>query len=295
MRRTLTLKLISIFAIGLATSAWAETNHSSSTSVWKVSKGGDTVYIGGTVHILPISEFPLPTAFTDVYQNSDTIVLEADLPEPTDLAAQQKIIAAMSYGNGKTLKDEISNETYSALNQYLGAFGTSADQIAGFKPGLIATMLVTMEAQRNQLAGEGVDAYFTQLAKRDSKPREFLESLEFQVNMLAQMGEGEEDRFIAETLATLPELKEMLQSTIKAWRVGDTNKLNELIIDTFKRESPASFDEVFIKRNQNWVPKIEAMFGDDDKEFVLVGTGHLVGQSNVLALLKEKGYLVEQL
>lgn len=295
MRRTLTLKLISIFAIGLAASAWAETNHSHSTSVWKVSKAGDAVYIGGTVHILPISEFPLPNVFTDVYQNSDTIVLEADLPEPTDLAAQQKMLAAMTYGNGKTLKDELSNETYSALNQYLGAFGSSADQIAGFKPGLIATMLVTMEAQRNQLAGEGVDAYFTQLAKRDGKPREFLESLEFQVNMLAQMGEGEEDRFIAETLATLPELKEMLQSTIKAWRVGDTTKLNELIIDTFKRESPASFDEVFIKRNQNWVPKIEAMFGDDDKEFVLVGTGHLVGQSNVLALLEEKGYLVEQL
>ena len=295
MRRTLTLKLISIFAIGLAASAWAETNHSHSTSVWKVSKAGDAVYIGGTVHILPISEFPLPNVFTDVYQNSDTIVLEADLPDPTDLAAQQKMLAAMTYGNGKTLKDELSSETYSALNQYLGAFGSSADQIAGFKPGLIATMLVTMEAQRNQLAGEGVDAYFTQLAKRDGKPREFLESLEFQVNMLAQMGEGEEDRFIAETLATLPELKEMLQSTIKAWRVGDTTKLNELIIDTFKRESPASFDEVFIKRNQNWVPKIESMFGDDDKEFVLVGTGHLVGQSNVLALLEEKGYLVEQL
>ena len=295
MKPTYKYKFISIFTICLVVSAWADSDDAPSTSVWKVSKGEDTVYIGGTVHILPISEFPLPNVFTEVYQKSDTIIFEADLPDPTDLDAQQKMLTAMTYGNGKTLKDEISNETYSALNQYLGAFGTSADQIARFKPGLITTMLVTMEAQRNQLAGEGVDAYFTQLAKRDGKPREFLESLEFQVAMLAQMGEGEEDRFIAETLATLPELKYMLQSTIHAWRVGDTTTLNELIIDTFKRESPASFYEVFTRRNQNWVPKIEAMFGDNDKEFVLVGTGHLVGQNNVLALLEEKGYLVEQL
>lgn len=285
-------------ALGLAfssTSVLATDTSDATTSVWKVSNGDDVVYVGGTIHILPISEFPLPDVFTATYEKSDTLVFEAELPDPADLAAQQKMMAAVAYQNGQSLKDELSEETYGALNTYLSAFGATADQLASFKPGMVATMLVAMEAQRNQLAGEGVDAYFTQLAKRDGKTRDYLETLDFQIQMLANMGEGEEDRFISETLATLPELKALLTQTIKAWRTGDTEEINEHVIETFKRESPASFDEVFTQRNTNWAPQIEAMFGDEDQEFVLVGAGHLVGEGNVLKLLEDKGYKVEQL
>ena len=113
--------------------------------------------------------------------------------------------------------------------------------------------------------------------------------------MLANMGVGEEERFISETLTTLPEFKEIMQGTIDAWREGDSETIETLVIDTFKRESPSSFNDVFTKRNHNWVPQIETMFGDDDSEFVLVGAGHLVGEGNVLELLKAKGYTVKQL
>jgi uncharacterized protein YbaP (TraB family) len=265
------------------------------TSVWKVTKNGDTVFIGGTIHILPVTEFPLPTQFTDIYQQSDTVVFEAELPDPTDIAAQQQMMMKLSYQNGETLKDTLTDETFEALDQYLSTFGANANQLASFKPGFVTTMLVTMEAQRAQMAGEGVDAYFTQLAKRDNKEREYLESLDFQINMLANLGDGEEERFISETLATLPELKSELEQTIKAWRKGDTEALNKLVIQTFKQEAPESYDDVFTKRNMNWIPQIEAMFGDDDKEFVLVGAGHLVGEDNVLKLLEQKGYSVKQL
>ena len=38
--------------LGSAFTACAESN---SSSVWKVSKGQDHIYVGGTVHILPVS------------------------------------------------------------------------------------------------------------------------------------------------------------------------------------------------------------------------------------------------
>lgn len=273
----------------------ASDNPADKTSIWKVTKGDDSVYVGGTIHILPISEFPLPRKFTDIYENVDTLVFEVKMPDPADIEGQQKMMAGLAYAEGKTLKDVISDETYQALNTYLGHFGATADQLARFKPGMVASMLVTMEAKRAQLAGEGVDAYFMQLAQRDGKTSEYLESLDFQINMLANMGAGEEDRLISETLETLPELKDMLTKTIKAWRAGDTEQLDTLVVDTFKRESPSSYEDVFIKRNQDWLPQIEAMFGDDDLEFVLVGAGHLVGEDSVIALLEAKGYTIEQM
>lgn len=294
--KKLTLRNLAM-ALGLAlsTSVVANDVEQGQTSVWKVSKGNDAVYVGGTIHILPISEFPLPDTFTQIYKTSDTLVFEVKMPDATDIEGQQKMMAGLAYAEGKTLKDDVSEETYQALDTYLSKFGASADQLARFKPGMVASMLVAMEAQRSQLAGEGVDAYFMQLAERDGKRSEYLESLDFQINMLANMGAGEEDRLISETLETLPELKETLQSTIKAWREGNSQKIDELVIDTFKRESPTSYDDVFTKRNQSWLPQIEAMFGDDDQEFVLVGAGHLVGDESVIALLKAKGYTIEQM
>tara|TARA_Y100000296_G_scaffold1628_1_gene1696 strand:- start:272 stop:1162 length:891 start_codon:yes stop_codon:yes gene_type:complete len=286
------------FVVGLAfspVSVVASDTSNVTTSVWKVSNGEDMVYVGGTIHILPISEFPLPDVFRTSYEKSDTVVFEAELPDPSNLAVQQKIMAAVAYKKGESLKDELSEETYGALNTYLSAFGATADQVASFKPGMVASMLVAMEAQRSQLAGDGVDAYFAQLAKRDGKTMEYLETLDFQIQMMANIGDGEEDRFISETLTTLPELKELLIHTIKAWRTGDTEEINTHVVKKFKRESPASFDEVFTQRNASWVPQIEAMFGDKDQEFVLVGAGHLVGEGNVLELLEDKGYKVDQL
>jgi len=265
------------------------------SSVWKVTKGNDSLYVGGTIHILPISEFPLPEQFDRAYKDSDSIVLEAKLPAPSDMEAQQAMLQAMTYADGQNLKEIISEQTYNDLSKYLQGFGADLDQVAHFKPSFIVSMMVAMEAQRSSMAGSGVDAYFAQVAARDGKPQEYLETLEFQLDMLSNLGLGDEDQLIRSNLAYMPQLKEMLTSLIAAWRAGDVKQLEYFVVEKMKKESPASFKTVMTDRNQDWVPKIEKMFGDEDKEFVLVGAGHLVGEKNVLTLLQQKGYKVERL
>ncbi len=265
------------------------------SSVWKVTKGDDHIFVGGTVHILPVSEFPLPAQFTTAYSQSDAVVFEAKLPDPTNMKAQQAMMQAMSFEAGKSLKDVLSEQTYQALGQYFASLGGNIDQLAGLKPGLIMTMILATEAQRARMAGEGVDSYFMQLADKDAKPAEFLESMDFQIQLLANMGQGEEDNFMKQTLADIPNFKTNLEKLISAWRKGDEVTLNKLVIEKTKEQSPAMFQSVFVERNQNWVPKIEQMFGDEDTEFVLVGVGHLIGEKNVLSLLEAKGYQVTRL
>ena len=62
------------------------------TSVWKVSKGSDYLYVAGTVHLLPESAFPLPAEFATAYKDTDTLVLETKIPEPTDTALQTAML-----------------------------------------------------------------------------------------------------------------------------------------------------------------------------------------------------------
>ncbi len=265
------------------------------SSVWKVSKGEDSVLIGGSVHILPVSEFPLPEQFDRAYQIADSLVFETRIPDPTDFKAQQQMMAAMAYPQQDSLLNHISEQTRTELSDYFAQFGANFEQLAQFKPGMIMLTMTAMEAQRAQLAGHGVDMYFAQRASQDAKPAEYLETVEMQTNMLANLAIGEEDVYLQGVLKDMPEFKAQLTGLIAAWRAGDTDQLDALVIESLKTKAPKIYQQLFVQRNQNWVPQIEAMFGDQDKEFVIVGVGHLVGEESVLKLLRDKGYQVEML
>ncbi len=267
------------------------------SSVWKVSKGNDHIYVGGTVHILPASEFPLPKEFDEAYKKSDSIVLETKLPEASDSAFQMKMMQQMAYGNGKTIGDYISAQTLNKLSQHIAALGVDLAMFEGFKPGFLVTMLALLEAQKAQLSGEGVDVFYSKQANNDKKAIAYLESAEFQMNMIAALGTGDEDRFIKSNLGQMKDFKAMFLALLKAWRVGDEQQLNKLAILPMK-DDPKTLKQLLTDRNKNWLPHIERMFAGNgkssDTEFVLVGVAHLVGDKSVLSLLKAKGYRVEK-
>jgi len=291
--KKLTLKKLTIAATLLTASIFTSTV-SAESSVWKVSKGNDHVYIGGTVHILPVSEFPLPKEFTTAYKHTDVIVLETKLPDPTDKDFQMLMMEKMAYKDGKKLSGALSKETYQQLADYLITFGVKLSDLDGFKPGLIVSMMAMMEAQRAQIAGDGVDAYFNQLAVKDNKQAEYLETMNFQLEMLANMGMEDENKFIQSNLSQMSEFKLMFAQLLPAWRAGDMKKLTDLVMTPLK-EDPKTLKALMTDRNKNWIPHIEKMFTDQDKEFILVGVGHLIGEESVLNLLKAKGYQVDKI
>jgi len=263
------------------------------SSVWKVSKGNDHIFIGGTVHILPASEFPLPKEFEQAYKKSDAIVLETKLPDASDSAFQMKMMQQMAYGNGETIGDFLSAKTERELSTYISTLGAELAMFERFKPGFLVTMLAMLEAQRAQLSGEGVDIFYSKKATKDNKPIEYFETADFQMNMIAEMGQGNEEKFIKSNLEQMKDFKTMFLGLLKAWRAGDTKQLNKLAIEPMK-EDPETLKALLLDRNRNWVKDINKMFTDNDKEFVLVGVAHLVGDNSVLSLLKAKGYRVEK-
>ena len=59
-----------------------------------------------------------------------------------------------------------------------------------------------------------------------------------------------------------------------------------------QKNDPNSYKQLITDRNNDWLPKVEAMFNNDKNEFVLVGVAHLAGQDSLLTLLENKGYKV---
>ncbi len=265
------------------------------TSVWKVSKGDDYIYIGGTVHLLPESAFPLPAEFDAAYTATDTLVLETKMPAPDDTEMQVALLKAMSYSDGRSLSKVLSPEVYQQLTDYFAPYGVQLPQLDGYKPGFVILQMLALEMMKAQMAGEGVDSYFDKRAKADGKALAYLETVESQINLLANMGEGYEDAFIKMNLEQFVDFKSYFSAMIAAWRAGDMAELSQLVVEPARQLDPVLYQALFVQRNQAWLPQIEQMFGNDSKELVLVGGGHLAGDDSVLTLLQQAGYQVKQL
>lgn len=285
-----TLK-IAAFPLAISLSAQAVAD----SSVWKVSKDDAHLYVGGTVHILPKDQFPLPVEFNKAYQASQSIVFEVTDLNPESQEFQQKLMAQMMYTDGRTLQSVLSVDTYNRLSKVCEQYGIPLANMNMFKPSMISIMLTMAEFTKLGVAGDGVDKFFEDKAKSDNKSRLGLETIDYQIGVLSGMGDGVEDEFISKTLDDLPQTKAMFKNMVTSWRDGDMAKMDAIMGQAMKGYSAELYHNLLVQRNNNWVPKIEKMLDTKEIEFVLVGAAHLAGEDSVLSQLASKGYTIKKL
>ncbi|QBY04752.1 TraB/GumN family protein [Thalassotalea sp. HSM 43] len=268
---------------------------SAKSPVWQVSKDGQTVYLGGTVHVLAQSDYPLPEAFEHAYSKSQILVLEMDMSATQTPAFQQQMMKKMTYQDGRTYEDVLKPETVKRLNTYMTERQLPIAQLKPLKPSMLSITLTMIELQRLGIGGTGVDMFYTMRGNNDDKSFKFLELPEEQIEFLANMGQGYEDEYINYTLDDMGRLADMMAEMKAAWRDGDSQALFDLAAKDWKDKFPKSYNSLIVTRNNNWIDDIESYFKTDEVEFVLVGALHLVGSDGVLKTLKDKGYTVKQL
>lgn len=278
-----------LFSIAIINSALAD------TSVWSVTSGSNTVYLGGTVHLLRPSDYPLPEEYEQAYQAASEIYFETDIRSMNDLSVQTQMLQQLTYSDERTLKTVLNDEAYAALSDYAANAGMPLMMLEKFKPGLLVSTFQLLEFQRMGFTPQGVDAYFNNRAIGDAKSLGQLETVQEQIGFLAAMGEGNESEFILLSLSELNETEKLMEEMIQAWRTGNNEQLSKMFVEDMKAEAPELYDSLLFQRNLKWIPKIDQMLTDSDTEFVLVGAAHLVGENGLLELLASKGYQIRQL
>lgn len=267
---------------------------SADSPVWKIVKGDNQLYIGGTIHVLTPSDYPLPDTFEMAYNEAAILVFETDLQKLKTPEFQQLLMGRVVYSDGRSLKTELSDATYQALEAHCASRGLPLDNLVSFKPGMVAITMTIIELQRLGLIGTGVDEFFNSRAINDHKELGQLETMHEQLEFMATMGEGREDELITRTLRDIRELPTMLQAIKDAWRSGDNRKLKEVALTPFKKDFPNVYNNIIVKRNDAWMEKIEEMLETQDVELVLVGALHLVGDDGLLEKLAARGYKIQQ-
>ncbi|WP_299078298.1 TraB/GumN family protein [uncultured Paraglaciecola sp.] len=264
-------------------------------SVWKISNKEHSLYIGGTIHVLTPDDYPLPNEYDIAYQAADKVMFETDMEAASSSEFAQKMMSQMMYNDGTTINTVLDPETYKALAIHLSSRQIPMQAFASHKPNFIAISLTFVELQAMGYTSEGVDMFFSKMAKAQQKEQGWLETPDEQLAFLAKMGGDDPNEIIKYTLKDIAKMPEIFTQLHSTWLTGDMQGMAEVGITPFKDEYPEIYQDMLVTRNNNWLPKIEAMLNDQVTEFILVGALHLSGEDSVLAKLKAKGYIIEKL
>jgi uncharacterized protein YbaP (TraB family) len=283
------------FFILLATSLFLGASAFAQSSVWKVSKGGNSIYLGGSVHVLRASDFPMPKEFDVAFAKSDVLVFETNLEEMTNPEFMQKMLPRIMLPAGKTLQTELSPRAYERLTAKCVELGVPMEMVSQFTPFMAIMTITGLQLQKLGYVSQGVDVHYLSNAKRKAKERLFLESVEYQMNLF----EGEktyQDEFVLQSLEDLEknQLQTIMPLIIDEWKKGNTTRTESMIAE-LKTKFPRFYQRVFSDRNRAWLRQVESYLDTGETEFMIVGLGHLVGREGLLKSLQDRGYRVEQL
>ncbi len=265
------------------------------SSVWKVTRGGNSVYLGGTIHMLRATDFPLPAEFDVAFAASQKLYFETDIGGMHSPEIQARIAREGVFTDGKTLEKVLTPQAWKAAQEYCARAGLPLERLQAMKPWLFTVTLALIELQKLEVKLEGVDHHFHKLATENGKATGSLETIENHLNHIFNLGRGHESEMIRKSIDDLSDLPRVLTQIIAAWRSGDMARLDKLMIRDMREKYPAVFKDLLADRNAAWLPKIEAMLASQEVEFVLAGVGHMPGKEGLLALLRARGCTVEQI
>ncbi len=129
------------------------------------------------------------------------------------------------------------------------------------------------------------------------KPILELETMDDQLSLLFD-NTMNDNLIVKHTILEWDKTEEQLGMIISLWNDGDANKMSNLIIEEPLEEHPELlpiYQSFFFERNTRMASKIEAFLKTKQIYFVIVGSGHLIGEKGIINLLKKRSYSIRQL
>ncbi len=264
-------------------------------ALWELHGKHNTVYILGSIHVLRQSDYPLAPEVLNAYGKASSILMEINLADMDPQRLQTELLASARLPEGKTLAGIMGDARYKHAQALAQEVGIDLGIFDAFAPWFAAEAISQMQLlQLGFQPKSGVEMFFLERARADHKSVAGLETVHDQIALFEALSMESQADYLVSSLEEAHDLPKEVNAMVRAWASGDTKWFAEQIKSELGRD-PVLYESVLVARNRKWVPKIEALLNDDKNYLVIVGTGHLVGQGSVIALLKKDGIAAAQL
>lgn len=292
------------FALFAATAAPAQDHaaHSAAASapaapaakgpaLWKVADEDTTIYLFGTVHVLPKEIEWYDATIAEALNGADTLVTEIPMDPASEAQAQQLAASLGMLPQGTTLRSLLTPEQTATYTAALTKIGVPAEAFDPLKPWLAGLGLsVVPLMQQGYDPNSGVEKVL--LAKVGDKPKDALETAEFQFGIFDGMTQDAQIAFMMEAATGIDEVKPLLDRMVAEWAEGDADELAAVMNEGMT--DPAVAEALLYKRNANWAEWIDTRLDQPGTVFIAVGAGHLAGTKSVQDYLAQKGITVSR-
>ncbi|CAM5576404.1 TraB/GumN family protein [Rhodanobacter lindaniclasticus] len=258
-------------------------------ALWVVKDADTTIYLFGTVHLLPNDTDWRYPALDKALADSDSLTIELTDDDP---ARMQALVLQYGLDPGHPLSGKLSaaeNATLTRAAQTVGVPG-GANTLQMMRPWLAGLTLAVAPLLKAGLdPAHGVDKLLKAQMLAAGKPVDGLETAEQQIRFLADLPADVELEFLRSTLRDIDKGSAELTTLIDAWKHGDVATIARIEDDDLARHEPALYQRLLVQRNQAWATKVAAMLQQPGTVFIAVGAAHLAGPDSVQVQLHNLG------
>jgi uncharacterized protein YbaP (TraB family) len=257
-------------------------------ALWKISDADTTIYLFGTIHLLPKDLVWQSPRIVAAIQASDDLMLETVLdPDPAVTGA---ILVKLGMSpNLPPLMDRVPANKRAALQKVVDKSGVPLATLDKFETWAAGLTLASAGLKDlNASSDYGAEKVLTARFAAAHKPVAGLETPTQQLGYFDALPETAQRAFLVSIAEDDSNSEAEFDKMIKAWSAGNVKQI-ALTFDDELKQSPELNEALLRRRNANWTAWIQARMAKPGTVFMAVGAGHLAGPESVEAMLAAKG------
>ena len=324
--RPCTLLEAATMANSLILNLYDQQNAGSLGLLWKATGNGNTLYLLGSIHTDVNNTYPFHKQLRDIILSADQVSFELDFNDQEQIA---EFAAMQVYSDGTTLADHISPELYRAVVKTLGQMGMAEETVAQYKAWALATSLQSLATMDETTSSNAmaVDLYVDSKARNAGIAIDAVETYAFQGGIFDGLSPAYQEIYLASGLLMIldpetmdPEVRDALVSLLgeealePATQEAIQAQIEQIgaMMNTWKARDVAGFEKIYDKEAiLNSTDELNSkLFLDRDPGMIqyaadylsqsgshtglmVVGAGHMVGDTGIVQGLIDLGYTVE--
>lgn len=263
-------------------------------ALWVAKSPTTTVYLFGTVHVLPDGVQWHYPALDKALAASGKLYAEENDDAPLNM---QLLVLEYGMDMQHPLSEKLDAGDRARLDGAAKAIGVAGGvtSLNMMQPWLAAlTISVAPIVKAGYDSKSGIDKQLRRAFIAAGKPIGAFETAEQQIRFFANLSATLQLDLLHNALDDYAKGPAEIDKLVKAWRTGDVALIAANVNDGMREHYPDLYKVLLVDRNRDWAKQIEGLLKQPGTLFVAVGAGHLAGPDSVQAQLRKLGIATER-
>lgn len=267
-------------------------NYRPSPALWKIGDRDTTIYLFGTIHVLPPGFAWRSPMIDQLVRRSRLLIVESVRSDAdTDLLTRR----APNQPALPPLIDRVTPDHRAVLARFIESLPPAGAAMFDQMPTWIASVAVSVvrDIRNGEVPGQGADDWLEAVFRAGGKPVRAIENSQQVLARVDAIDEREQQVMLNAALDAPDRPRAEARATLHAWAKGEIGPGSPLVVDIAGLAgSTALSDPLLIRRNRAWADALVGELHRPGTVLFAAGAAHFIGHDSVIDLLRARGVKV---